>query len=109
MVEEAGGRIERFYFCPHSPDAGCFCRKPKIGMFLEAQKDFGIDLKNTFYVGDKQTDVLAARGAGCKSILLGKDVFRCEISPDFETKTFYDAVSVILGEKLHEKDNYVYK
>jgi len=97
-VEEAGERIERFYFCPHRPEDRCPCRKPRIGMFLAAKEDFGIDLEKTFYVGDKETDVFAARRAGCKSILVGKEPFTCKIQPNFKAKNLYEAVKIILRE-----------
>lgn len=67
MLEElkkSGVFIEKVYFCPHSPDENCECRKPSSGMIKEALKEFNIDPKNSWMVGDKQSDILAAFGAG---------------------------------------------
>jgi len=50
-VEDAMGRIERFYFCPYRAENNCSCRKAKISMFLAAKEDFNIDLEKTFYGG----------------------------------------------------------
>jgi D-glycero-D-manno-heptose 1,7-bisphosphate phosphatase len=52
------------YCCPHAPDAKCNCRKPKIGMIQEALKLFEIDFKNSWLVGDKDSDIQAALNAG---------------------------------------------
>lgn len=71
--------IDKIYFCPHHPESPikkyrveCYCRKPKPGMILEAQKDFNIDLKKSILVGDKESDVKAGLNAGItKNILIG--------------------------------------
>jgi D-glycero-D-manno-heptose 1,7-bisphosphate phosphatase len=58
-VENAGGKIDKVYFCPHLPDAGCDCRKPKPGMFEQIATDYNIDLHKTpaIFVGDSLRDV----------------------------------------------------
>jgi len=99
-VEKAGGRIERFYFCPHKPGDNCMCRKPRIGMFLRAKEDFGIKLEETFYIGDKEIDVLAAKRAGCRSILVEREPCNSTIMPDFKVKSFQEAVKIILEEDV---------
>ncbi|MDD9911788.1 MAG: D-glycero-beta-D-manno-heptose 1,7-bisphosphate 7-phosphatase [Alphaproteobacteria bacterium] len=62
--------IDGVYFCPHHPTAGqgkyltdCDCRKPKPGMFLQAQKDLSLDLSSSIMVGDKTSDLEAADNA----------------------------------------------
>ena len=64
-VEQAGGRIDAIYHCPHDWDAGCECRKPAPGMLLQAQHDYNLDLTGTVFVGDDERDALAAERAGC--------------------------------------------
>jgi len=59
-------------FCPHSPEENCLCRKPKPGMFLEAKKRFQIDMNKSWSVGDKETDISAAKSAGIKNTILVK-------------------------------------
>ena len=95
-VEEAGGRIDRIYFCPHKPEDNCLCRKPKPGLFIKSKEDLGIDLKQTFYVGDEETDILAARAAGCKAAFVGKAT-GLAATPDILAENLYDAVVKILG------------
>ena len=69
-LKEVGGEIKKIYFCPHVAEDHCDCRKPKPGMLLQAVKEFGFDLKETFFIGDKQSDYLAAKTAGCDFILV---------------------------------------
>ncbi|MFA6530866.1 MAG: HAD-IIIA family hydrolase [Candidatus Micrarchaeia archaeon] len=72
-------KIDAVYYCPHHPDKGyagerkeykidCDCRKPKIGMLKQASEQFGIPLKDCYFVGDHSRDIKAAENAGCKSI-----------------------------------------
>lgn len=69
-VQQAGGRIDAVYACPHRPDDGCPCRKPRPGMLLQAAQDLSIDLARSFLVGDAISDVEAALAAGCRPILV---------------------------------------
>jgi histidinol-phosphate phosphatase family protein len=70
MIVEAGGAITRVYHCPHDANEDCDCRKPKPGMLLRAQADYGIDLSRSFMVGDAWTDVQAGLSVGARSILV---------------------------------------
>ena len=63
-------RIDGIYFCPHTPEENCQCRKPKPGLLLQAAKELNIDLEKSVMIGDSQKDVDAARAVKCKSILL---------------------------------------
>jgi D-glycero-D-manno-heptose 1,7-bisphosphate phosphatase len=65
-----GGRIDGYYVCPHHPDAGCNCRKPKPGLLLQAAEEHGLDLRKCVFVGDSLTDQQAALAANCQSILV---------------------------------------
>ena len=69
-VEQAGGRIDAIYFCPHDWDEGCECRKPKPGMLFQAQKDFSLDLSRTYFIGDDERDGIAAEAAECPFALV---------------------------------------
>ncbi|WP_201354029.1 D-glycero-beta-D-manno-heptose 1,7-bisphosphate 7-phosphatase [Hydrogenimonas urashimensis] len=71
-MREAGIDItrEQVFSCPHDPAAGCDCRKPMPGMFLAAQKRFGIDMAQSWMIGDKPSDVEAAKRAGVGHTLL---------------------------------------
>ena len=64
-LAEAGGALDAVYYCRHHPDAGCDCRKPRPGMLLRAAEEHGLDLKQSFFIGDNPTrDVQAGAAAG---------------------------------------------
>src|SRR6185503_19298662 len=67
---QAGGRIDAFFFCPHSADSACACRKPQPGMLLEVARRFNVSLKDTYMVGDAHRDVAAAAAAGARPVLV---------------------------------------
>jgi D-glycero-D-manno-heptose 1,7-bisphosphate phosphatase len=69
-VSDKGGRISDIFFCPHRPDEGCACRKPKPGLILAAQQRHGIDLSRSIMVGDSAKDILAGQSAGCGNCIL---------------------------------------
>lgn len=75
MIKEfakEGIDIKKVYSCPHHPEISgvCSCRKPEPGMFLEAQREFDIDLKNSILVGDKESDIEAGVAAGIRETYL---------------------------------------
>ncbi len=71
-----GVTITHIYHCPHheSIDGECDCRKPQPGMFLEAQRDFDIDMKNSVMIGDNERDIEAAIRAGVTTNILLSEV-----------------------------------
>ena len=70
LVEGAGGRIDRIQYCPHLPDAGCRCRKPAPGMFLDLAVHYDLDLTSVPVVGDSERDIQAAIAAGARPVLV---------------------------------------
>ncbi len=68
--EENDVKILKVYFCPHSPEVDCTCRKPNIGMIKQSQKDFEIDLKNSWLIGDKTSDIETAINANIPNRIL---------------------------------------
>lgn len=75
-LEKEGVHIERFYCCPHGASDGCQCRKPQPHMYLQAAKDFNIDVTQSYLVGDKISDIQAAfsMNAGFGLVLSGHDI-----------------------------------
>ena len=91
--------IEKIYVCPHKPEDNCKCRKPKTKLIKDAEKEFNIDLKKSFVVGDKKIDVELGKKAGCKSILVltGNGMKEKENSKaDFVAKDLLEAAEWIL-------------
>jgi len=78
LIRQAGGpELDAVYFCPHHPDAtvpdyrcACPCRKPRPGMLLRAADEHRLDLKASFMVGDRMTDIMAGAAAGCRTVLV---------------------------------------
>lgn len=111
-----GAKIDAIYYCPHHPERGfagerselkikCKCRKPEIGLLLKAKKDFNIDFKKSYFIGDTTSDILAGKRAGCKTILVktgygGKDGL-FSVKPDFLANNLFEAIDIIIPKK-HE-------
>lgn len=104
-IRAAGGRIDAVYYCTHRAEKNCLCRKPKTGMIKTAQKNFKLNLKQSFFVGDTIRDVITAKSAGCKSILVlsGKEKLRFrkdwEVQPAYIFKDLWEAVAFIVRQK----------
>lgn len=71
-ITEAGGEITDIFHCPHRPDEGCDCRKPKPGMILKAAQDYDIDPSTAWMIGDSAKDIECGLKAGCKGTILVK-------------------------------------
>jgi D-glycero-D-manno-heptose 1,7-bisphosphate phosphatase len=69
-LEEVGGTIEAIFFCPHRPDDGCECRKPRPGMLLEIGKRLHVSLTGVPVIGDTRRDIEAARAVQARPILV---------------------------------------
>jgi len=70
LVQEAGGKIDFVAFCPHAPKDNCSCRKPETGLLDEIEEKLGCSLKNSFFIGDKESDVKCAINYGCTPLLV---------------------------------------
>ena len=65
-----GGRVDAVFFCPHTPEDHCDCRKPLPGMMLEIGRRYGVDLRHVPMVADALRDLQAAHAAGCEPHLV---------------------------------------
>ena len=103
LLGNQGAYLDAIYFCPHHPHKGyegeipelkieCGCRKPKPGMFLEAAKDFNIDLSQSWMIGDCENDILAGKNVGCKTVLIGLD--RSDFGQDESVKSLKEFVNI---------------
>ncbi len=112
-LEAGGAKIDAIYYCPHHPEKGhpdiprealkyrieCDCRKPKTGMLERAAKDFDLNFKKCFIIGDATRDIKTGADAGCKTILVktgrsGADD-KFEVSPDFIVEDLGEAADLI--------------
>lgn len=108
-IAAGGGKLDGVYYCLHHPDAvvpsyreRCECRKPRPGMLLEAARQWDIDLKNSFMIGDGVSDIEAGSAAGTRTVFIGQSkpyVFEAfekhRVQPDFMAPTLVEAVEII--------------
>ena len=102
-LSNKGASIDAIYFCPHHPEDGCNCRKPNIGLFKKAIKDFDVDPMHSFIIGDRMLDVEAGFKIGLKTVLVPEDKEKVEkemmeskIKPDYVCEDFYSGIKWIL-------------
>ena len=70
QFNDNGINILDIFYCPHSPESLCECRKPKPGMLIEAKDKYNIGMKDSWMIGDKETDIEAANLAGINNTIL---------------------------------------
>lgn len=98
-LSEENVRIDKVYFCPHSPDDKCYCRKPNIGLVMQAVKDFGISLNDSWVIGDDERDVIAGREANVRTIKIGKKMPKeLLLEPNYYVENLREAAEIILGK-----------
>jgi len=69
-LAQVGGRIDAVFFCPHTAESDCDCRKPKAGMLIEIGRRFGVDLTGVPCIGDSLRDLQAAEAVGAQPLLV---------------------------------------
>lgn len=105
LIRQTGA--DAVYYCPHHPEGKvekyrkvCQCRKPGIGMIQEACKEFDIDLKDSYMVGDRAGDILAGQNAGVKTILVesgyGTERLEEQVEPDFVCRDLREVVEMLM-------------
>lgn len=113
-LARAGAHLDAIYYCPHHPSAGkppyrtdCDCRKPRPGMILKAKDEFDIDLKRSYMIGDKISDVEFGQKLGLKSVMVmtGYGIGEYEhqrqdwkTTPDFMAEDLLGAVKWIIED-----------
>ena len=80
------------FHCPHLPDSGCNCRKPKPGMLLEAKKKYNINMPESWMIGDKETDITAAISSGINNTILVKSGHKINAA-DSRAKFIIDSIN----------------
>lgn len=96
--EKHGAKIAKVYHCPHAPNDGCECRKPKAGMFLEAKKEFDIDMSSSWMIGDKEGDIEAANAAGVGHAVLSRSGHKVDeenTKANYVVNGIFDTISLI--------------
>jgi len=92
--------LDAILVCPHRQDAGCACRKPKPGMIHQAKTDWGIDVRRSYLVGDRSTDIVAGRAAGLYTVFLDRGYAERQLEPpDARVGSLRQAVRKILARE----------
>lgn len=105
LLHETGA--DDIYYCPHwyNPDAEislynieCNCRKPKTGMMDRAVREHNLTLKNSYFVGDRESDIIAGKAIGVKTVFVktGYDISECHGTPDYVFGDLKEAVERLL-------------
>ncbi len=82
MMTKAGAAVDSIAYCPHAPGDKCACRKPSPQMVVELAEQFNVDLGESFFLGDKLSDVLTGKNAGCKTVLILNNKAHHELCSD---------------------------
>lgn len=103
MIENAGGRIDGVFMCPHAPEENCECRKPKPGLLYTAAQALGINLSSSIIIGDAITDLLAGQEAGLMTRILlktgrGRDQYNLASSMELKPFLVYETLDDALQE-----------
>jgi D-glycero-D-manno-heptose 1,7-bisphosphate phosphatase len=105
VIEEAGGRIDGVFMCPHAPEDGCDCRKPEPGLLLRAAQNLSLDLGRSIIIGDAVSDLLAGQNAGVLTRILlksgrGQEQYKLSHSMQLDPFLVYETLADALRD-LH--------
>jgi D-glycero-D-manno-heptose 1,7-bisphosphate phosphatase len=109
LLAQEGGRVEAIFYCPHTKDDACECRKPLSGLYEQIKTRLGLDLSGVPSVGDSLRDLQAAVAVGCEPhlVLTGKaEVFKTQaLSPQFPHNTrVHKDLLAFANWLLHERE-----
>jgi D-glycero-D-manno-heptose 1,7-bisphosphate phosphatase len=111
LLAEAGGSVDGIFYCPHGPDEGCECRKPKPGLYNQISQQFDTPLEGIPVIGDSLRDLEAARAVGAKPTLVrtGKGLRTLEAGKGLENVPVYEnlaeAVDALLKDALLKEES----
>ena len=108
ILRESGAEVDAIYFCPHTPQDLCDCRKPQTELARRAAADFAVDLSKSFVIGDNVCDIELGQNIGATTILVrtgyGKTTAqKIETKPDYTVENLY-AAAVLIKEILEKDD-----
>ena len=106
ILSVAGLTFKEYYYCYHHPRGivpeftfDCECRKPKSQFLFTAERDYGIDLKNSWMIGDRDSDIECGKSAGVHTILvenIHSSMYRGSSIPEFTVANLKNAIQIIL-------------
>lgn len=99
LFQDRGVRIDAIYTCPHQYGSSCSCRKPGLGLIRAAQKDFNIDMKNSWLIGDSLRDIETGKRAKLKTILIGSGD-RNDEKKFFNAQPTYHVTNILASARI---------
>lgn len=98
QLAKHGVKIEKIYICPHHPDitGECSCRKPNTGLALQAAKEFNINLKKSYFVGDKDCDIELGNNCNSKTCLIDNNQYQISSRPDITVSSLQEFYKTII-------------
>jgi D-glycero-D-manno-heptose 1,7-bisphosphate phosphatase len=98
MMRRAGAAVTATYCCLHTPEENCDCRKPSPSLFFRAAAENNVDLSRSWMIGDRESDILSGRNAGCSTIWLRNNVHPLNPElPDFTANDWREIEHLLSG------------
>ncbi|WP_332822105.1 D-glycero-beta-D-manno-heptose 1,7-bisphosphate 7-phosphatase [Pseudomonas sp.] len=102
LVAEQGGELGLIVHCPHGPDDGCDCRKPKPGMLRQIAAHYGVSLAGVWFVGDSSGDLNAALAVGCQPVLVKTGKGLLTLAQPLPAGTLvFDDLAAVASQLIH--------
>jgi D-glycero-D-manno-heptose 1,7-bisphosphate phosphatase len=102
LVAEQGGELGLIVHCPHGPDDGCTCRKPKPGMLQQIAAHYGVSLQGVWFVGDSSGDLSAACAVDCQPVLVKTGKGERTLAKALPVGTLvFDDLAAVAAQLLH--------
>jgi len=102
LVAQQGGELGLVVYCPHGPDEGCACRKPKPGMLHAIAEHYGVSLARLWFVGDSLGDLEAARAVDCQPVLVKTGKGEKTLGKTLPVGTLvFDDLAAVAAELIH--------
>ncbi|WP_162232796.1 D-glycero-beta-D-manno-heptose 1,7-bisphosphate 7-phosphatase [Pseudomonas versuta] len=103
LVAEQGGEVGIIVYCPHGPDEGCACRKPKPGMLHTIAEHYGADLADCWFVGDSLGDLQAAQAVDSQPVLVKTGKGLLTLAKQLPVNTLiFDDLAAVAAELIHK-------
>lgn len=102
LVAEEGGEVGLIVYCPHGPDDGCDCRKPKPGLLKTIAEHYGVSLTNVWFVGDSLGDLEAAKAVDSQPVLVKTGKGERTLAKTLPAGTLiFDDLAAVAAELIH--------
>lgn len=102
LVQEQGGDVGLIVHCPHGPNDGCDCRKPKPGMLQQIAAHYGVSLNGVWFVGDSRSDLEAALAVDCQPVLVKTGKGERTLSAPLPAGTLvFDDLAAVAAQLIH--------